>query len=267
MTFTVILMNAPYLKGKWVKCLEKAIELNPDYILQISPDGTGNFSPRSEKIEELFLDNGCQVYEDCTKYFYDKIDAGKIIYAMLDLNADSKPDVLKNTSIEGDIVLKYISHPGHKVESILNKKRDKTNIRAPRFDSKKKGTIRNLESVGNDGPTYKWINEENTHVVNGKDYWFVNRYFGKNLNCYIEETDEVIGMSTNVIAIERIPNVSTEKFKEVMLSDGKRFVLSVLRYGMHDTSPRHLRQLSFADDSEMGLTEKERNYIKSSLEK
>lgn len=262
MKFDAIIMNPPYLKGTWVKFFDKAVSLKPKYIAQVSPDGTGNFSARSDKIEKSYIDNGIQIYKECTAYF-PNVSSGKICYGIFDLDLPANKTCLEDTSINGEIVKKFINHNGMKVESKLSGKRTSKDIAAPRFDTYSDGLIRSIESVTKTGPVFKYINPENTTIVDGKKYWFVNRFFGKDVDATVVEVDDTIGFSHNVIAIERIKGVTVEDFKAVMLTKPKRFVLDVLRAGGFDTSPRHLRQLSFVDDSQIGLTSDEIAHIES----
>jgi hypothetical protein len=52
-----------------------------------------------------------------------------------------------------------------------------------------------------------------------------------------------MGVSSNILLIERISNLSINEFKEIYLSKTFRKVLEVLRGKSFDTSPRHLKQL------------------------
>ena len=260
----VIIQNAPYLKGTWFKFLENSISLNPDILVQVSPDGTGNYSARSEKIEKTFLDNGLQTYKDCTEYF-PNVESGKIIYAIMELGKESNKNALADNSVIGNIVKKVVSHNGTKVESILSKNRSAEYNSIPRSDTFIDGKIKNLESVTKDGMVFKYIDEDKTTVVDGNQYWFTNRYFGKGGVATIFECNEVIGIGSNIMAIEKIKDITLDEFKETMMQPVKIAVLDYLRGGGFDTSPRHLRQVSYVDDNEFNLNKEEIDYIEANV--
>ena len=62
----------------------------------------------------------------------------------------------------------YVKFQTFKSESLVSK-----------FAKKASGLIKNIESVTKEGSVELWIDPANTTVINGIDYWLVNRYFGK----------------------------------------------------------------------------------------
>ena len=261
--FDAVVSNPPYLKGTWLKFFKKTLELNPEYFVQISPDATHNFSSRSEAYEQLLIDNGVQEYVDCTSYF-PNVNSGKICYAFLTPGHTGNPEVIQDKSISGNIVRKIVGHSGHKIESKLSGKRDAKSASSPRYDDLRKGCVKNVESVTLGGPVFKYVAKEHTTIVDSRKYWFTNRYFGKDEKSPIFEIDEgEIGISHNILAIEKIPDVSLEDFIKIILTPTKMFALSYLRAGGFDTSPRHLRQISFVDDKDFNLTKKEIEYMEA----
>jgi hypothetical protein len=260
MNIDVIVMNAPYQKQTWLKFLDKAISLDPKFIAQIAPDGTGNFSSRSNKLEQTYIDNGIQVYEDCTSYF-PNVQSGKICYAILDRASAADTSCFQKNDIETTILNKIISYNGNKVESKLSSKRSAASRKAPRFDNEQPNTVKALESVKKDSTIINYVDPKHTTIADGTKYYFANRFFGKDATSPIVEINETIGISPNIIAIEKVPGVSLEQFKNMMLTDVKRFALKVLRAGAFDTSPRHLRQISLVDDAAFNLTQDEIKYI------
>lgn len=270
MKFDAVVGNPPFLKGLWLDFLNKAIQLSKQYVIMISPDGTDNFSTRSQRLVATLTANGIQSKEDCTKSF-PNVNSGKIVVYQMDLTKKYNPNSLIDTSVEGIIVGKVIQSASIKLESMLSGKRSREHSAAPRYDQAVAGTIKTLESVTKTGAVYKWVNTANTTIINADDYWLVNRYFGKDTNATIVETSGNIGISPNILAIKRIPGWTVDEFKKVYLSKTYRFVLNVLRKGGFDTSPRHLAQLPILKKSgkalytHFNLTQQEIDYIESDV--
>ena len=270
MNFDVVIGNPPYLKGLWVDFLNKAIKLSKQHVVMISPDGTNNFSTRSEKLVETLKVNGIQSKEDCTSYF-PNVNSGRIVVYNLDLTKKHNPKALEDNSIEGIIVSKVTQPAAKKLEAMLSGKRSKEHSAAPRHATAKPGTVKTLESVTKTGPVYKWVDPDNTTVISAKDYWLVNRYFGKDADATVVEATGKLGISPNILAIKRIPGWTAEDFKKVYLSKLYRFVLEVLRKGGFDTSPRHLAQLDVLKKSgktlykHFNLTSEEIDYVEANV--
>lgn len=260
MKFDVIVSNPPYLRGTWFKFLEKSLSLSPEYLIQISPDGVGSLSPRSEKIEKTLLDNGLQQYVDCTESF-PTVESGRIIYAVLEPGKPSKSGILEDNSVAGKLVKKIINFKGNKIQARLSSKRSTEHVKAERYDTAAPGRIKNLESVTKAGLVFKFIDQEHTMVVDGNDYWFTNRYVGKGGEATIFECNETIGISHNIMIIEKIKGMSIDQFKKILLQPVKISVLDYMRGGGFDTSPRHLRQISLVDDKQYKLTPEEKEYV------
>ena len=155
------------------------------------------------------------------------------------------------------------------IKARLSSKRSKAFSTVPRYDAPGDGRIKLLESVTKAGPVYSWIDISNTTVVNADNYWFTNRYFGKDADTTLVEETGDIGISSNILAIQRVDGWSITKFKSVYLSPLVRVVLAELRKGGFDTSPRHLAQLPIIDNSvtdlysHFKLTPEEIEYVES----
>jgi len=244
MEFDVVLGNPPYLKGVWRKFFKQSVSLSKQYIILVSPDATKTFSTRSEQFNTFLGENGLQSLTSCT-HFFPKVNSGEIVYYFLDKNKESNDDAIK---FDEDITNKinyFKNNFERNLNAILSNKRSKKHTSAVRFEQEIEGTVLNLESVTTDGPTYKYIHSEHTHQIDGRLYWLTNRYFGKSdsNNTPVIEINQFVNISSNVLAIEKIPNMTVEEFKQIYLSPFFREILTKLRGGGFDTSPRHLKQL------------------------
>jgi hypothetical protein len=270
MKFDAVLGNPPYLKGLWVDFLNKAISFSSQHVIMISPDGTNNFSTRSDRLVETLKDNGVQSKLDCTNSF-PNVNSGKIVAYNLNINKEHNPQALIDNSVEGIIVNKITQSEAPRLEAMLSGKRSKEHSGSTRHQQPTPGTIKTLESVTKTGPVYAWVNTNNTTVISAKDYWLVNRYFGKDKDATVVETNGKIGISHNILAINRIPGWTVDDFKKVYLSNVYRFTLEVLRKGGFDTSPRHLAQLPILKKSgkslykHFSLTQDEIEYIENAV--
>jgi hypothetical protein len=244
MQFDVILGNPPYLKGVWRKFFKKSSSLSKQYIIMVSPDATKTFSTRSEQFNSFLAGNGLQSITPCT-HFFPKVNSGEIVYYFLDKNKEYNDESIKFDEDVTNKINYFKNNFERNLNAILSNKRSKKDTSAPRFDEETEGTVLNLESVTIDGPLYKYINSGHTHQIDGRQYWLTNRYFGKSDcdNTPMIEIDELVNISSNVLAIERIPDMSLDEFKKIYLSSFFREFLTKLRGGGFDTSPRHLKQL------------------------
>jgi hypothetical protein len=244
MKFDVILGNSPYLKGVWRKFLKKSTLLSKRYINIVSPDATKTFSTRSEQFNSFLADNGLQSITPCTHYF-PNVNSGEIVYYFLDKDKEFNNESIKFDKDITDKIEYFKNNFEINLNAILSNKRSKKHTSAPRFEEEIEGTVLNLESITIDGPIYKYINPEHTHQIDGRLYWLTNRYFGKSdyHNTPLVEINGFVNISSNILAIERIPNMTLDEFKKIYLSTFFREFLTKLRGGGFDTSPRHLKQL------------------------
>ena len=268
MKFDVVIGNPPYLKGKWVEFLMQGVRLSKHHVLMISPDGTNNFSTRSDNLVEFLKDNGIQSKTECTAFF-PNVESGSIVIYELDVTQPYNQNSFLDTSVKGIITSKILGLSGNKLNAILSSKRSKEWSSAPRFDQPQQGLIKNFESITKEGAVTSWIDPQNTTVINASNYWLVNRYFGKDSVTSVIEENGNVGIGSNILAIDRIAGWTVDEFKDVYLSKLFRFVLEVLRQGGFDTSPRHLRQLIIVKKTgtqlyqHFGLTQDEIDYIEN----
>lgn len=270
MKFDVVIGNPPYLKGKWVEFLKQGADLSKKHVLMVSPDGTNNFSTRSDNLVDFLKEKGIQTKKECTSFF-PAVESGSIVIYELDVTKPFNQMAFVDSSMEGIITAKVIGSTGTKLNAILSSKRSKEWSGAVRFEKKAAGLIKNIESVTKEGKVVSWIDPTSTTVINGKDYWLVNRYFGKDAETSVIEESSKVGISSNIMAIERIKGWTVDEFKDVYLSKLFRFVLNVLRQGGFDTSPRHLKQLvqikktGKALYKHFGLTQEEIDYVEANV--
>ena len=270
MKFDVVVGNPPYLKGKWIEFLKQATELSKEHVLMVSPDGTNNFSTRSDNLVEFLKENGIQSKKDCTSFF-PAVESGSIVIYKLNVNQPFDQAAFIDTTMEGVITSKVIGVIGIKLNAILSSKRSKEWSGSARFDKKAPGLIKNIESITKEGEVTSWIDAANTTVINGSKYWLVNRYFGKDSETSVIELSGKIGISSNIMAVSRIDEWTIDEFKDVYLSKLFRFVLAVLRQGGFDTSPRHLKQLLVIKKTgnllyqHFGLTQDEIDYVEANV--
>jgi hypothetical protein len=270
MKFDAVVGNPPYLKGKWIEFLKQGAKLSKKHVRMISPDGTNNFSTRSDNLVKFLKENGIQSKKECTSSF-PNVESGSIVIYELDITKPFNQAAFVNTSMEGVITAKVIGTVGTKLNAILSSKRSKEWSSVPKFEKKAAGLIKNIESVTKEGSVELWVDPANTTVINGKDYWLVNRYFGKDADTSVIEVSSKVGISSNIMAIERIEGWTVDEFKDVYLSKLFRFVLKVLRQGGFDTSPRHIKQLIEIKKTGEALYEhfdiklEERKYIEANV--
>ena len=100
MKFDVIVGNPPYLKGKWMTFLIKAVEMSTRHVILVAPDATNNFSTRSDSFSDFLLKNGIQSKVQCTSHF-PTINTGKIVIYNLDTTLGPNLDSLVDSSIDG----------------------------------------------------------------------------------------------------------------------------------------------------------------------
>lgn len=260
--FDVIIGNPPYLKGLWVKFMEKSLKILKSYGLLISPDGTKNNSKISYNLIKLLKNNGIQEMTECTNFF--NVKSGKIVYYFFDKNKKYK-EVYKDNSIDGKILNKVINKSDNKLNSILSNNRSKI------FNSQIKSDIKTdkydipiIENVTNSGLIIKYVDSKdyrnkNLKVLDLSKWVITNRYFAKNKITPIYYLNEKMAIGSNVLLIKK--PIDIDNFKIVYLSNIIRYVLNMLKNDMFDTSPRHINLLPLLDLSKSWTDEELYNYF------
>ena len=267
--FDVVIGNPPYLKGKWITFLKKSTELAEHSVLMIAPDGTNNFSVTSNSLCEFLINNGLQSKNDCTDSFKG-VNTGSIVVYHMEKDKEGNPDALIDSSEKGRVLSKIIDGSG-RVNAILSTKRSKKATAATRYTCRGAGRVSNIESVKKTGLETSWIDASDTTVIDGNKYWLTNRFFGSQEDSPLCEVNGKVGISYNVLAIERIPGWNIDDFKRIYLSDPIRFALTTMQKGQFDASPRHLRQLPLIPKKtqdiykHLKLNKKDRNVIENAV--
>jgi len=239
MKFDMVIGNPPYLKGMWQSFIEKACEISNDKVMIIAPNATNNFSTRSDKFVEYLRSNGIQNIIDYTSYFPD-ISSGKIACYMFDKNKASNDVIFEDSSTIGRIFKKMCSIDAPKLSAKLSSKRSKQFTTATRYDKIAKGRIKILENISQTGNKWAYIDIVNASVIDGREYWLTNRYYGRSPNDLLIEVNETIAISSNILAIKRIDNMSILEFNSIYLQPIFLKIFEYLRNGNSDTSPRHI---------------------------
>ena len=252
MKFDLVIGNPPYLKGKWIDFIQKAVELSSHTVMLVSPDGTNNFSSRSSSLTDLLLTSGLQNKIDCTHWFPD-INSGKIVCYVLHVNKPGNPSALTDSSILGQIFNKVTNLNSDKLSAILSSKRSKEFSKSARYEKMAKGRIPIIESVTKTGAVWSHIDRQNACIVDASQYWLTNRYYGKDTTATLIEVSGEVAISTNILAIKRLDGFTKEDFNNVYLQPLFRITLDYLRKGGFDTSPRHLAQLPVTKKTENSL--------------
>ena len=268
MKFDIVVGNPPYLKGMWVKFLKESVKMSTGHVALVSPDGTKNFSKKSEKLNEFLKENGVQHIIDCTEHF-PNVKSGAISVYHLDVKNHYDPTCFAAMSVEQKILEKVVGYKSTKLDSIMTSKKTKEAHQSARYTESGEKRIQQVESIKNSGAEYTWIDTKHTKIINGDDWWMTNRYFGKNTDAVMIEHSGKIGISGNILAIKRIPDWTIDEFKIIYLSKLMKYVLNVMRNGIFDTKPQHIRQLPLIDKTVkdlyqyFGLTPKEIEHVEN----
>jgi methylase of polypeptide subunit release factors len=270
MKFDIVVGNPPYLKGMWVKFLKESVKMSTGHVALVSPDATKNFSSKTDALIEFLKQNGVQHIRDCTRHF-PKVKSGTIAVYHLEAGKKYNPSCFEAGNIDQQIVAKIKDIAGPKLEAKLSSKRSKDMYSGPRYEKGGEGRIQTVESVVKSGPVYSWIDIGNVDVITGDDYWLMNRYFGKDADITMVEHSGKIGISTNIMAIKRVPGMSIVDFKSIYLSPLFRTALNSMRNGAFDTKPQHIRLLPIVDKTVkdlyqyFGLTPEEIAHVENSI--
>lgn len=242
MKFDVSFLNPPYSRGMWRQFLRNAAN-SSDVVAFISPKGLGVIPTSSQHFShrKFLIDNGIQVFENCTDSF-PNVTTGDIYYGILDSSKGAIESVLETTGIAADITRKVFSCSDKLVTRLTSAPRTKDFNAIPRQDEEFEGSVKILEKAIATGPVFKYIESVNIPKEDLSKYWTTNRYFrGRELPIY--EIDEVCLAGSNIALIERIDGLTLQQFKDTYFNKLFSLVLDYCNSGGFDTSCAVLNML------------------------
>jgi predicted RNA methylase len=275
----VILMNPPYLKRKWAKFVNKAVELNPKLVITINPDPTANNSVFGQNFKQTCIDNGIIARMNVTDYFK-SVDSGTIGAFIMDPSKQADLDVFTSDDpILDSIVNKVLIETPNSF--IIRGHQNVAGYGESGLESKDTKqddfTIPSIMSATNDGLVIKYCNtkvefKKYIDQVSGR-FAIFNRFFGKNKKDPVFEIDDLskYNMSQNCMAYKLEKDETLESFVSVYGSTLYRYVIKYLRNGGFDINQSSMMQLPKIDltriwtDDEIfkhfEITQEERDYI------
>lgn len=269
MKFDVIVGNPPFQQGLWKTFIAQACELSTRHVCMIGPDTITQYSAsrQSENFKTLLVKNGIQSVQDATSHF-PHIRSGAISVFMMDLTKKAQETVFVKTGIQHQITDKVLSYtPNGTLHAILASQNSNYTAR-DRSDSAIEGYVKVIDSVSADGTVkLAWLKDYTNKCVQGKDYWFSNRFFGQSKNFAVVKFDGQVTLGQNITAIQKIPGMSLKTFREIYGSKLFRFVLSVVKNGKFDTPVAAINKLPIVTHTDLyahfNLTTEEIAYIES----
>ena len=270
MKFDVCFLNPPYSKGLWKQFLRNAVDAS-DVVAFISPKGLGVIPTSSQhfKHRKFLIDNGIQVFEDCTDSF-PNVASGDIYYGILDGGKAAIESVLETDGIAADITRKVFSSSDKLVTRLTNVPRSKDFNAIPRHDEEFEGSVKILEKAIAAGPVFKYIKSVDVPKEDLSNYWSTNRYFrARELPIY--EIDEACLAGSNIALIERIDGLTLQQFKDTYFNKLFSLVLDYCSSGGFDTScsilnmlPRLTSPMTIDDLYKLfDLTQEEIDYVEA----
>lgn len=252
MIFDNTVGNPPYLKGKWIEFLKRSVELSNNYVVMISPDGTNNYSTRSDKLISFLNENGIQSKIECTDYF-PTVLSGKIVTYFLDKNKPAVPDVFDPTDDLGRLLKQVIPNSrksfrgGYEFmnSKVKGVKRNKNKDVLPNNDSRtSEYPQRVIVGVTRKGIIERYFADESSESQATDLGFVINRSFGQGANkdVYLVDSQNT-QFTNNVIWFEAYPGETTESFLSVFGSSLYSELLTRLRNGSMDIRATHLQAL------------------------
>jgi N-6 DNA Methylase len=252
MRFDNVVGNPPYLKGKWIAFLKRSIELSNKHVLMISPDGTNNFSTRSDKLISFLKENGIQSKVECTDSF-PTVLSGKIVTYFLDKSKPGNSDIFDPVDDLGRLLKQVVPNSrksfrgGYefmepKVKGI---KRNKNKDVLPSNDSQSSEyPQRVIVGVTRKGIIERYFAEQSSESQATELGFVINRSFGQgsNKDVYLVDSQNT-QFTNNVIWFEAYPGETVESFLSVFGSNIYGELLTRLRNGSMDIRATHLQAL------------------------
>jgi len=272
MRFDVIAGNPPYLKGKWIEFLKRSIELSNKHVLMISPDGTNNFSTRSDKLISFLKENGIQSKVECTDSF-PTVLSGKIVTYFLDKSKPGNSDIFDPVDDLGRLLKQVIPNSrksfrgGYefmepKVKGI---KRNKNKDVLPSNDSQSSEySQRVIVGVTRKGIIERYFAEQSSESQATELGFVINRSFGQgsNKDVYLVDSQNT-QFTNNVIWFEAYPGETVESFLSVFGSNLYGELLTRLRNGSMDIRATHLQALPCPPLTRVYSEQEVHNFVKN----
>lgn len=271
MKFDMVIGNPPFQKGLWKSFITQACELSNKYVYIVGPDTITQYSAskKVENFKEILVSNGIQSVQDVTHHF-PGIQSGAIAAFMMDKTKPSNTQAFLKQGIQHKIVEKVLAHTKNgTLNAMLATQKanygihERSNVEMP-------GYTKIIHSVTNKGEIdFAWLKDYSNKVIDGNNYWFTNRFFGQSSNFALVEHNFEITLGQNITAIQKIPNMTLETFKQIYGSKLFRLVLSVMKNGKFDTPVAAIKRLPVVTSNELydiiELTQDEIAYVEASV--
>jgi len=236
----IVLMNAPYLKRKWLHFVKKAVSLNPSIIETTNPDPTSSLSTFGDEWRTFCIENGLQDRTDVTHRF-PGIKSGRISSFRFDRSKKANTDLLKSDDpIEDSIFSKIITanitsfvirgeqrvlgYGSGKPHSI-SEENTITHIYPSIMSCTQDGLIINYSDT-------KVVYHKHAKHMNGR-FVIVNRFFGQNDPdpAFLIDDIENYNISYGCLAFKLNEGETIENFMSVYASKLYRYAMSKMRNG------------------------------------
>tara|TARA_R110000868_G_scaffold214327_1_gene464401 strand:- start:523 stop:1686 length:1164 start_codon:yes stop_codon:yes gene_type:complete len=253
----IVLMNAPYLKRKWLKFVEKALTLNPEIVATINPDPTNNDSDFGTKWRDICIDNGIVYRKDVTEFF-PNVSSGRISSFVLNTSSQPNKDLLKSDdpiyeSILAKVTVKnpssFVIRGKQEVSGYGNKEKA-FSLSDTKTDTHVHPCIM---SCNNNGLTIKYsdrLAESKKHSDKLQDQFVImNRFFGKNNPdpVYVINNMKKYNLGYDCLAFKLEANETLDNFMSVYSSKLYRYVMNTMRNGGFDITQSNFMRFARLD--------------------
>jgi hypothetical protein len=226
--------NHPYKQGLCRELMEKTLTLTKYYSVQTQPDMTIKTSKKYENNKKMLEEGHIQEVIPCHQDFRDAgldvITSAEICMHVFD---KTKPfnalvfnkSLSKQEKLTASIIKKF-KNLCVKYGSLTEKTRG-----TPK-DKKAIGEVKALTSVEKKGPKFEKIKKNEARCFDGRSetiFW-VNRFWGKNVDDHVFTTDKVLYVRhDNMYGIGNVNGLTTKDFEKIYLHSLIRFVLAYYR--------------------------------------
>jgi hypothetical protein len=271
MKFDVVLANPPYKQGLFRSFMQIILEkLSTDngIVVLVSPDDTNPRNKKNEKTVPLMKNYGLQEIIPSGHYFDVSVSSPIVTYYFDKSKVHNQKIFNKTLSVEEKLT-----------ESIIQKIKAKQSIGT--FGHKTVGTppqkenltlVKALSTITKNGAVWEDLPmSEVRFVVNGQDYFFVNRFFGMNVKDVAYKGQGPLYISTRIYPIENASVYTEDKFNEIFNIKEIKFLLKVYRGTNTFTKGWSLREIPLIPigtsdyKSFFGFTDEEEQHIINEL--